>query len=108
MYNLRKESRKLRGVISDLDSKNIKGEYLNGAYSELSSLIGIDAVLKIHSTYKGQQIFFPMDLFSKEFIKQQIIDEYDGHNIRLLAVKYGYTEKWIKRILKDHIDASNK
>ncbi len=94
----------MRGDISVLDSKNIKGEYLNGAYSELASILGIDAVLKIHSTYKGQQIFFPMDLFSKEFIRQQIVEEYDGHNIRQLAVKYGYTEKWIKRILKNNID----
>lgn len=92
----------MRGDMSVLDSKNIKGEYLNGTYSELASILGIDAVLKIHSTYKGQQIFFPMDLFSKEFIRQQIVEEYDGHNIRQLAVKYGYTEKWIKRILKNN------
>ncbi|MBR5497415.1 MAG: Mor transcription activator family protein [Clostridia bacterium] len=93
----------MRGVIFVLDSKFIKDEYLNRTYSELVGIIGIDAVLKIHSAYKGQQIFFPMDLFSKEFIRQQIAEEYNGHNIRQLAVKYGYTEKWIRRILRDNI-----
>lgn len=93
----------MRGDMLVLDSKNIKGEYLNETYSELAGILGIDAVLKIHSTYKGQQIFFPMDLFSKEFIRKQIVEEYDGHNIRQLAVKYGYTEKWIKRILKNNV-----
>ena len=41
-----------------LDKNKIKGECLNGAYSELSSVIGIDAVLKIHSKYRGTQMFF--------------------------------------------------
>lgn len=93
----------MRGGVLNLDSKSIKGEYLNGAYSDLASLLGIDSVLKIHSAYKGQQVFFPMDLFSKEFIKQQIVDEYDGYNVKQLVIKYGYTEKWVKKILKEHI-----
>lgn len=48
--------------------------------------------------------FFLLDLFSKEFIRQQIVEEYNGNNVKQLATKYGYTEKWIKKILKDHID----
>ena len=91
-----------------LDKNKIKGECLNGAYSELSSVIGIDAVLKIHSKYRGTQMFFPVELFSKEFIISQIINEYNGFNIRELATKYGYTERWIRNILKDHIDNGNK
>lgn len=94
----------MRGAIITMDPKTIKSEYLNNAYSELASLIGIDAVIKIHATYRGQQMFFPMDLFSKEFIRQQIIEEYNGYNIKQIAVKYGYTEKWVKKILKEHID----
>lgn len=91
-----------------MDPAKIKGEYLNGAYSELAEVLGIDAVLKIHSTYRGQQVFFPVDLFSKDFIRQQIIDEYNGYNVKQLATKYGYTEKWIKKILKEHIDYGDK
>lgn len=87
-----------------IDTKNIKGEYLNGSYSELAGVVGIDAVLKIHSKFRGTQIFLPVELFSKEFIVKQIIDEYNGHNVRELAIKYSYTEKWIKKILKDNID----
>lgn len=91
-----------------LDKNKIKGECLNGAYSELSSVIGIDAVLKIHAKYRGTQMFFPVELFSKKFIISQIINEYNGYNIRELATKYGYTERWIRNILKDHIDNGNK
>lgn len=89
-----------------VDTGKIKVECLNSAYCDLANLIGIDAVLKIHAEYRGQQVFFPMELFSKDFIRNQIIDEYDGHNVKQLATKYGYTEKWVKKILKENIDKS--
>lgn len=94
----------IQGVIFEMDVSNIKCEYLNGAYSELANLLGIEAVLKIHSAYRGQQITFPVQLFSKEFLKKQIVDEYNGYNIKQLATKYGYSEKWVRQILKEHID----
>ena len=94
----------MRGEVTVVDPAKIKEEYLNGAYSELAEMLGIDAVLKIHASYRGQQVFFPMDLFSKEFIRKQIIEEYNGYNVKQLATKYGYTEKWVKKILKEHID----
>lgn len=87
-----------------MESEKIKGEYLSGIYSEIATLLGIDAALKLHADYKGQQVFFPMELFSKDFIKSQIVAEYDGYNVKQLATKYGYTEKWVRKILKEHID----
>ena len=86
-----------------IDKAKIKGECLNGAYSELASTIGIDAVLRIHSKYRGTSMFFPVELYSREFILSQIVNEYNGKNIKQLAVKYGYTEKWIRKILKDRL-----
>lgn len=91
-----------------LETKNIKGEYLNGVYNDLANLLGIDVVLKIHASYRGQQITFPVELFSKEFIAAQIVNEYDGHNIKQLATKYEYTERTIRRILKTNIDADRQ
>lgn len=46
----------MRGVVLGMDYSNIKGEYLNGVYSELANLLGIEVVLKIHNTYRGQQV----------------------------------------------------
>lgn len=94
----------MRGVAFKMETNNIKCEYLNGAYSELANLLGIDAVLKIHSAYRGQQVTFPVQLFSKEFLQKQIVDEYNGYNVKQLATKYGYSEKWVRKILKEHID----
>lgn len=85
-----------------LDTKNIKGEYLNGVYNELANLLDIGDVLKIHESFRGQQVTFPVDLFSKEYIASQIVQEYNGHNVKQLATKFGYSEKWIRKILKDN------
>lgn len=89
----------------NMDLNNVSGECLNGVYNELANLLGTDAVLKIHSVYRGQQITFPVQLFSRDFIMSQIVNEYNGYNVKQLATKYGYSEKWIRKILKDHIDS---
>ena len=86
----------MRGVVLGMDYSNIKGEYLNGVYSELANLLGIEVVLKIHNTYRGQQVTFPVQLFSRDFIKKQIVDEYNGYNTK-------QEKKMIKIICKDDI-----
>lgn len=87
-----------------MDPSKLKCEYLNGAYNDIANLLGMDAALKLHAAYRGQQITFPVQLFTKEFIAAQIVNEYDGYNVKQLATKFGYSEKWIRKILKDHID----
>lgn len=46
----------MRGESIDMDLSNIRCEYLNGAYNDFANLLGIDAVLKIHSAYYGTSI----------------------------------------------------
>ena len=38
--------------------------------------------------------------FTNEFIAEQVMNEYDGKNIKQLATKFGYSEKWIRKIIK--------
>lgn len=94
----------MRGGQVIVDVSKLKCDHLNGIYNDFANLLGMDAALKIHSAYRGQQITFPVELFSREFIAQRIVSEYDGYNVKQLATKFGYSEKWIRKILKDHID----
>ena len=91
-------------MIKIIDTSKIKSEYLNGTYKDLANLLGIEATLKIHSAYRGQQITFPVELYSREFIAEEILNEYNGYNAKQLATKFGYSEKWIRKIIKDRID----
>lgn len=84
----------------NINKDKLKASQLNGAYAEIASILGVEAALKLHSQYRGTQISFPVELLKREYIFEQIINEYDGTNIRELATKYGYTEKWIRKIVK--------
>lgn len=78
-------------------------ELLNTVYREISERLGINAAMTIYEMLKGQQISFPTRFFDSSMIHQAIIQEYDGTNIRVLAVKYNYSEKTIRRIIKENI-----
>ena len=92
-----------------LDDKNRKAstemdykdkELYNDIYSELSSAFGKEIAVSIFKMYKGQQITFPMHLYNVKKIREALIEEYDGTNIKELSVKYAYSEKTIRRLLK--------
>ena len=90
----------MRGVRMNINKEKLQPSHLNGAYAEIASILGIEAALKLHEIYRGTQLSFPVEFLSREYIFEQINNEYDGTNIRELATKYGYTEKWIRKIVK--------
>ena len=73
---------------------------LNDVYRDIADKIGIENALEIYRMFHGNQISFPSKLFSKEYIHQAIINEYNGKNAKELAQKYNYSERSIWRILK--------
>ena len=81
-------------------SIKLKAEDLNGVYAELAELLGLDAVQKLFCRYRGTQISFPVRLFSSTYIRDSIRQKYNGSNIRSLAAEYGYTERWIRKLLR--------
>ena len=74
---------------------------LNAVYKEISEKLGMNAAIEIYRLFKGQQISFPVRFFNPARIQQIIVKEYDGTNIRTLAIKYSYSEKTIRRIIKN-------
>ena len=79
-------------------------ELLNAVYKEISEKLGVDTAMEIYRMFKGQQVSFPMRFFNPLQIQKCILREYDGTNIKLLAIKYGYSEKTVRRIIKDSLD----
>lgn len=92
--------------VIDID-KNLKNSNtLNGVYETMSEIIGFDNVVKLYKSFKGSQINFPTRLFSKEFVLQEALKSYDGtsESINLIATKYSYSERTIRKLLKEHLD----
>ena len=81
-----------------------ESELYNTVYKEISEIVGLDATLKIYLRFKGQQITFPVRLYNPNMIQQKVIKEFDGTNIRELAKKYDYSEKTIRRMIRDSLE----
>lgn len=79
-------------------------ELLNNVYREVSEKLGMDTAMEIYRLFKGQQISFPVRFFNPVKIQQLIVREYDGSNVRMLATKYNYSEKTVRRIIKDSLE----
>ena len=79
-------------------------ELLNSVYKEISEKLGMDTAMDIYQLFKGQQVTFPMRFFNTECIRKIIVQEYDGTNVKKLAVKYGYSEKTIRRIIRESVE----
>lgn len=91
----------------DIDMNLKNSNTLNGVYEAMSEIIGFDNVVKLYENFKGSQINFPTRLFSKEFVLQEALKTYDGtsESINIIATKYSYSERTIRKLLKDHIDS---
>ena len=72
-------------------------------YREISEELGIEAALTIHHMFKGTQVCFPVRFLDAQCVKEMILKEYDGTNVAALARKYDYSEKTVRRIIKESI-----
>jgi Mor family transcriptional regulator len=79
-------------------------ELYNDIYKEINEIVGLDAMLELYLRFKGQQVTFPVRLYNPELIQKNVIKEYDGTNIPELAQKYNYSEKTIRRMIKDSLE----
>ena len=79
-------------------------ELLNTVYQEIGEALGMDAAMVIYQMFRGQQISFPTRFFNPSRIQQIVIQEYDGTNLRTLAIKYGYSEKTVRRMIRERLE----
>lgn len=73
----------------------------NGIYQELAESLGDEVIKKIYDLYKGQQVTFPMRLYSKEYIVKYILENYNGNNGKELIRKFGYSERWLRNVINE-------
>lgn len=76
-------------------------EDLAGIYKEIARSTNYDVAVEMHKLFKGQQIIFPQKLYSKEFMCSYIKANYNGHNVRELSQKFGYSDRRIRQMLKE-------
>jgi len=81
---------------------------LHQFYRSLSEVVGTEAMLRIHVQYKGTQLSIPIHLYDRRLAAQLVREEFNGHNQMALAHKYGYSQKWVYKVLKQGEDTNSK
>lgn len=81
--------------------ENNETELFNEVYREISDVIGENEAVRFFELYRGQQITFPIHLYDARLIRERVSEEYDGKNAKELSKKYGYSEKTIRRMVKE-------
>ena len=82
---------------------NVDKQLFNSVYKDIAEAFGMDVAIQFYQMYKGMQISFPTRLFNPDYVRTQIPIEYDGTNIKQLAKKYGYSEKTVRRMIKENL-----
>lgn len=76
-----------------------KYESYSRVYKEMAGILGEEATLKIYENFRGQQVTFPMRLYSKSYVEEYIIKNYNGKNIKEISRKLGYTCNWVQQVI---------
>ena len=71
-----------------------------GIYAEMLEILGEEIVRIIYMNYKGQQVNFPMKLYSNEYVENYIIENYSEKTVREISRTLGYSDKWVQKLIK--------
>lgn len=84
--------------------REITIEDLQEQYRDYAEVIGVENAVKLSNFLGGSHICIPkLENLLKAGRYKNIIEEYDGTNIKQLAVKYGVSERTVYRLLEGKI-----
>lgn len=84
----------------------IRSQDLAGDYAGISEIIGVENAKLLFDHYRGQQITFPQRFYSKKYVAAQASKELEKGTSSLsqIAIKYGYTERRLRQLIKEYIE----
>ncbi|WP_341779199.1 Mor transcription activator family protein [Levilactobacillus sp. HBUAS70063] len=86
----------------------VRVDLLQDSYAQLYEVVGEELMVKIYNLYRGQQVSFPMRLYNRDKVAQQIVAEYDGHNMAELTRKYDYSQRWVRQMIQADREARKR
>ena len=89
---------KEKGLIEQ-ENMSKKSENYRGIHKDMVEVLGHDITIKVYENYKGQQITFPMRLYSDKYIIDYLNKHYDGKNLKQISRKLGYTCNWLQKVI---------
>ncbi|OXX84127.1 hypothetical protein AVM15_06265 [Paraclostridium benzoelyticum] len=80
---------------------DLKMSDLPPQFENIAMEIGIDRVKVLFKEFGGTSVYFPTEkMIYKEARDREIIEEFNGFNVRELASKYRMSESYVRAILR--------
>ncbi|GKZ04264.1 hypothetical protein ANS017_21470 [Paraclostridium bifermentans] len=80
---------------------DLKMSDLPPQFENIAIEIGIDRVKALFKEFGGTSVYFPTEkMIYKEARDREIIEEFNGFNVRELASKYSMSESYVRAILR--------
>ena len=85
--------------LMEQENMSKKSENYRGIYKDMVEVLGHDITLKVYESYKGQQITFPMRLYSEKYVIDYLNKQYNGKNLKQISRNLGYTCNWLQKVI---------
>jgi len=82
--------------------KNAKQTAYRGIYDDVANTVGTEKIKDFFNHFRGQQIEFPMKLYSKEYVIEQAIQSKGKKSLKEVAIEYGYSERYLRKLLQQY------
>jgi Mor family transcriptional regulator len=80
---------------------DLKMSDLPPQFENIAMEIGIDRVKALFKEFGGTSVYFPTEkMIYKEARDREIIEEFNGFNVKELASKYRMSESYVRAILR--------
>lgn len=76
-----------------------KSENYRDIYKDMVEVLGHEITLKVYESYRGQQVSFPMRLYSDKYVIEYLKKYYNGKNLKQISRKLGYTCNWLQKVI---------
>ena len=84
-----------------MDKDHLCSEGFMQIYKEIADIIGPEGSYAIYKSMRGQQVTFPMRLYTTEFVLDEIRKCGEDIDFHKTALKYDYTERYLRQLIKD-------
>lgn len=84
--------------------KELVMEDLPEPYLSIAERFGRETALGLMEMFQGSQIYFPkLETVVTDRKKELLLEEFDGYNFKELSQKYGYSERWVRKICEEKV-----
>lgn len=84
-----------------MDNKEMKPEGFMQVYKDIADIIGPELTYEIFQQLRGQQVTFPIRLYTTEFVLDEIRKCGENVDFRKFSLEFGYTERYLRQLMNN-------